>query len=59
MPCGSIRPGYNGAMNLGDLSDALVSYENGNKEPFARYRGMVSAPGLVRESRTAFPDTIK
>jgi hypothetical protein len=43
---GSMRPGYNGAVSLGDLSDALVSYESGSKEPFARY-----GDGLTR-SRT-------
>jgi hypothetical protein len=41
---GSIRPGYNGAMNLADLSDALVSYENGNREPFAIYGDGLTRP---------------
>jgi hypothetical protein len=43
---GSIRPGYNGAMNLGDLTDALMSYENGNgnKEPFAKYGNGLTRP---------------
>jgi ectoine hydroxylase-related dioxygenase (phytanoyl-CoA dioxygenase family) len=41
---GSIRPGYNGAMNLGDLSDALALYENGNKEPFAIYGDGLNRP---------------
>lgn len=34
---GSIRPSYCGAMNLGDVSDALLAYENGDKDPFAKY----------------------
>ena len=34
---GSIRPGYVGAMTLADLGFALESYENGEKEPFAKY----------------------
>jgi hypothetical protein len=34
---GSIRPGYCQAMTLGDVSDALVSYKNGNLNPFAKY----------------------
>ncbi len=35
---GSIRPGYCGAMNLGDISEILLEYEGGkNKDPFAKY----------------------
>lgn len=34
---GSIRPGYVQAMNLGDISDALDEYQNGNEDPFAKY----------------------
>mmetsp|Transcript_20906 Transcript_20906/g.31854 ORF Transcript_20906/g.31854 Transcript_20906/m.31854 type:complete len:422 (+) Transcript_20906:162-1427(+) len=34
---GSIRPGYCGAMTLRDVSDALVAYENGDKDPFEKY----------------------
>lgn len=38
---GSIRPGYTQAMNLGDISDALVLYGNGadggDRDPFAKY----------------------
>ena len=41
---GSIRPGYNGAMNLGDLSHALLSYGNGDKEPFAIYGDGLTRP---------------
>lgn len=34
---GSIRPGYCGAMRLRDVCDALLAYENGDKDPFAKY----------------------
>jgi hypothetical protein len=34
---GSMRPAYSGEMNLGDVSDALLAYENGEKDPFAKY----------------------
>lgn len=34
---GSIRPGYARKMNLRDISDALIDYGNGNKDPFAKY----------------------
>lgn len=34
---GSIMPGYVGAMSLGDVCDALVSFEEGSKDPFAKY----------------------
>jgi hypothetical protein len=34
---GSIRPGYCGAMTLKDVSDALKCYQEGNREPFAKY----------------------
>eukprot|EP00529_Nitzschia_sp_RCC80_P021444 CAMPEP_0113494022 /NCGR_PEP_ID=MMETSP0014_2-20120614/28894_1 /TAXON_ID=2857 /ORGANISM="Nitzschia sp." /LENGTH=387 /DNA_ID=CAMNT_0000387905 /DNA_START=212 /DNA_END=1375 /DNA_ORIENTATION=- /assembly_acc=CAM_ASM_000159 len=41
--CGSMRPGYVGAMTLGGISDALLEYEKGNKDPFARYgNGLVN-----------------
>eukprot|EP00957_Ditylum_brightwellii_P016609 1248601-Ditylum_brightwellii.AAC.1 len=34
---GSIRPGYAGAMNLRDISEALTAYGEGDKTPFAKY----------------------
>eukprot|EP00957_Ditylum_brightwellii_P148476 11304398-Ditylum_brightwellii.AAC.1 len=34
---GSIRPGYAGAMNLRDISEALIAYGEGDKNPFAKY----------------------
>lgn len=34
---GSIRPGYSGAMTLGNVCDALVAYEDGDGDPFAKY----------------------
>jgi hypothetical protein len=34
---GSMRPAYSGEINLGDVSDALLAYENGEKDPFAEY----------------------
>jgi hypothetical protein len=35
---GSMRPAYTGEMSLGDVSDALIAYEqNGEKDPFAEY----------------------
>lgn len=34
---GSIRPGYIGAMTLGDVSDALAAYSAGEEDPFAKY----------------------
>jgi len=38
---GSIRPGYTQAMNLGDISDALIAYgkgvDGGDRDPFAKY----------------------
>jgi hypothetical protein len=35
--CGSMRPAYVGAMTLGDVSEALIEYEKGNMDPFAKY----------------------
>ena len=34
---GSIRPGYEKAMNLNDVSEALLAYEGGDTDPFAKY----------------------
>jgi hypothetical protein len=34
---GSIRPGYEGAMSLGGMADALAAYESGDENPFAKY----------------------
>ena len=34
---GSIRPGYEGALSLGDVSDALAAYGSGDGNPFAKY----------------------
>lgn len=34
---GSIRPGYVGAMNLRDMSEALVAHGEGDKNAFAKY----------------------
>jgi len=35
---GSIRPGYEGAMSLRGMADALVAYESGDENPFAKYK---------------------
>ena len=34
---GSIRPGYEGAMSLRDISNALDAYLEGDENPFAKY----------------------
>ena len=34
---GSIRPGYEGAMSLGDMTNALNAYAAGDENPFANY----------------------
>ena len=34
---GSIRPGYTGAMTLGDMSEALAAYGDGDKKSFDKY----------------------
>jgi len=34
---GSIRPGYTGAMTLGDMSEALAAYGEGDKKSFEKY----------------------
>jgi hypothetical protein len=34
---GSLRPGYRGAMNLGDLTGALLAYGNGDGNAFEKY----------------------
>merc|ERR1711865_375268 len=34
---GSIRPAYEGAMTLKDVSDALVAYEMGDGNPFLKF----------------------
>jgi hypothetical protein len=43
---GSIRPGYFDTMNLGDMSDALIAYGNGEKEPFGKYGDGLRRPHL-------------
>lgn len=39
---GSMRPGYVGAMKLQDVSNALESYEKGDKDPFSKFGNGVS-----------------
>jgi len=34
---GSIRPGYTRAMTLQDMSECLAAYDDGDKNPFAKY----------------------
>lgn len=34
---GSMRPGYVGAMNLGDVTEALRNYGEGDADPFSKY----------------------
>ena len=41
---GSIRPGYCGAMNLGDVQDALASHSTGDNNPFAKYSDGLVVP---------------
>lgn len=35
--CGSMRPGYVGQMNLGDVGAALQDHDNGVSDPFSKY----------------------
>ena len=44
---GSIRPGYCEAINLATIGEALAAYNNGDKEPFAKY-----GDGLSRKHRS-------
>ncbi len=41
---GSIMPGYVGAMNLGDVGEALKQYADGQQDPFAQYGNGIEAP---------------
>jgi len=35
--CGSMRPGYVGALTLGDVGEALADYGDGNMNPFEKF----------------------
>lgn len=47
--CGSMRPGYVGVMTLGDVADALLDFDEGNQDPFARYGNGLSVSSSVLE----------
>jgi len=52
--CGSMRPGYVGAMTLGDVTDALLQYDMGDEDPFARYgNGLVLVDATEARTTTA------
>lgn len=42
---GSIRPGYEGAMSLKDVSDAMAAYGSGDEDPFAKYGNGIKRRG--------------
>jgi hypothetical protein len=41
---GSLRPGYRGAMNLGDLKGSLAAYVNGDGDAFQKYGDGIRKP---------------
>lgn len=42
---GSIRPGYEGAMSLKDVGDAMAAYGSGDEDPFAKYGNGIKRRG--------------
>lgn len=42
---GSIRPGYEGAMSLKDVGDAMAAYGSGDEDPFATYGNGIKRRG--------------
>ncbi len=41
---GSLRPGYRGALNLGDLKGSLLAYDNGDGDAFKKYGDGIRKP---------------